>query len=251
MPYDGVRFRTECTLAGKVYGRPFGVDVAFGDPMLDAPDLVVAEDVLGFAGIAPPTLPLYPVETHLSEKLHAYTMPRPRVNSRIKDLPDLALLASSGPLVASRARAAFEQTFTFRGTHPVPGFLPVPPLTWEAPYAALAKEDELAWASLEEAFVAVSRFVDPVLAGSDERVWDPGGCGGRPFVNASKGWQKWWNVSRTARGCDPPWRLSYPPSSHGEIALNLPPTQCHAQILGSSAAWTRLSASTTRRGSSC
>lgn len=114
MPYDGVRFRAECTLAGKIYGRPFGVDVAFGDPMLDAPDLVVAEDVLGFAGIAPPTLPLYPVETHLAEKLHAYTLPRPRVNSRIKDLPDLALLASAGPLVATRVRAAFEQTFTFR-----------------------------------------------------------------------------------------------------------------------------------------
>jgi hypothetical protein len=167
--------RFAAAAAGKIYGRPFGVDVAVGDPMLDAPDLVVAEDVLGFAGIAPPTLPLYPVETHLAEKLHAYTLPRPRVNSRIKDLPDLALLASSGPLVATRVRAAFEQTFTFRGTHPVPAFLPTPPATWAATYAALAKEDELSWASLEEVFVAVSRFVDPVLAGSDERVWDPGG----------------------------------------------------------------------------
>jgi len=33
MQYDGVRFRAECSLAGKVYARPFGVDVAFGDPM--------------------------------------------------------------------------------------------------------------------------------------------------------------------------------------------------------------------------
>lgn len=31
MQYDGLRFRAECKLAGKLYGQPFGVDVAFGD----------------------------------------------------------------------------------------------------------------------------------------------------------------------------------------------------------------------------
>src|SRR5215470_13629231 len=34
MQYEGLRFRAECRLAGKVYGQPFGVDVAFGDPIL-------------------------------------------------------------------------------------------------------------------------------------------------------------------------------------------------------------------------
>ena len=95
MQYDGLRFRAECKLAGKLYGQPFGVDVAFGDPILGEPEVVVAEDVLAFAGIAPPTLRLYPIETHIAEKLHAYTMPRARPNSRVKDLPDLALLASA------------------------------------------------------------------------------------------------------------------------------------------------------------
>jgi nucleotidyltransferase AbiEii toxin of type IV toxin-antitoxin system len=31
MQYDGLRFRAECKLAGKLYGQPFGVDVVFGD----------------------------------------------------------------------------------------------------------------------------------------------------------------------------------------------------------------------------
>jgi hypothetical protein len=53
MQYDGLRFRAECKIAGKLYGQPFGVDVAFGDPMLGEPEAVVAEDVLAFAGIAP------------------------------------------------------------------------------------------------------------------------------------------------------------------------------------------------------
>ena len=53
MQYDGLRFRAQCTLAGKLYGQPFGVDVAFGDPMLGEPEVKVAEDVLAFAGIDP------------------------------------------------------------------------------------------------------------------------------------------------------------------------------------------------------
>jgi hypothetical protein len=34
MRYDGFRFRAECRLAGMIYGRSFGVDVAFGDPLV-------------------------------------------------------------------------------------------------------------------------------------------------------------------------------------------------------------------------
>jgi hypothetical protein len=172
MQYDGLRFRAECRLAGKVYGQPFGVDVAFGDPILGEPEVVVAEDVLAFAGIAPPTLRLYPVPTHIAEKLHAFTMPRSRPNSRVKDLPDLALLAMVQAIDARRLRAALEQTFTFRRTHPLPASVPAPPPAWESPYAAMAREDKLAWASLEEVTEAVQSFLDPVLAGGLEAAWD-------------------------------------------------------------------------------
>jgi len=70
---DGFRYRAECKLAGQIYGQRFGVDVAFADPVLGEPDVVVAEDFLAFAGIEPPKVRLYPVETHLAEKVHAYT----------------------------------------------------------------------------------------------------------------------------------------------------------------------------------
>jgi len=173
MKYDGVRFRAECNLAGKVYGRPFGVDVAFGDPIFGEPEVVVAEDTLGFAGIAPPTLRVYPVETHLAEKLHAYTMPRARPNTRVKDLPDIALIATAGPLESGRLRAAIEQTFDFRGTHDVPASLPAPPDTWRGPYTTLAKEDRLRWATLDQAFQAARAFLDPVLAGLVGGRWEP------------------------------------------------------------------------------
>lgn len=173
MKYDGLRFRAECKLAGKIYGQPFGVDVAFGDPILGEPEVVVAEDVLAFAGIAPPTLRLYPIETHIAEKLHAYTMPRTRPNTRVKDLPDLALLATAQPLDANRLRAALEQTFTFRKTHALPESVPAPIEAWSKPYVTMAREDELQWTTLEEVTAAARTFLDPVLGGDLESAWDP------------------------------------------------------------------------------
>ena len=173
MQYDGLRFHAECKLAGKLYGQPFGVDVAFGDPILGEPEVVVAEDVLAFAGIAPPPLRLYPIETHIAEKLHAYTMPRRRPNSRVKDLPDIALLATAHAVDARRLRAALEQTFTFRKTHPLPAVLPDPLSAWATPYAAMAREDQLVWPTLDDVTSAAKAFLDPVLAGDLDATWDP------------------------------------------------------------------------------
>jgi hypothetical protein len=173
MIYDGLRFRASGRMAGKPYGQPFGVDVGFGDPMLGAPEVVTAEDVLGFAGIAPPTLRIYPIETHIAEKLHAYTLPRKRPNSRVKDLPDLALLASAQSLDAKRVRAALEQTFGFRKTHDLPVTLPEPPATWAAPYAAMVLEDQLNWPTLADVTTAARAMLDPVLAGTLDAIWSP------------------------------------------------------------------------------
>jgi len=173
MQYNGLRFRAEGKLAGKLYGQRFGVDVAFGDPILGDPELMVAEDVLSFAGIPPPTLRLYPIETHIAEKLHAYTMPRKRPSTRVKDLPDLALLATAQTLDAKRLREALDQTFTFRKTHPLATNLPAPLSVWATPYAAMAREDQLAWPTLEDVAGAAQAFLDPVLAGSLDATWLP------------------------------------------------------------------------------
>lgn len=172
MQYQGQRFRAECRLAGKLYGQRFGVNVAFGDPFFGEPDVVTADDALDFAGIAPPSLRLYPIETHIAEKLHAYTIPRKRGNTRVKDLPDIALLAGIRPLQAERLRKALEQTFAHRATHPLPPALPDPPTSWSTPYQAIARENELAWPTLEQVTEVVVRFLNPVLAGGNG-VWHP------------------------------------------------------------------------------
>lgn len=171
--YDGLRFRAECRLAGKLYGAPFGIDVAFGDPIFGEPEIMVAKDVLGFAGIPPPVLRVYPIETHVAEKLHAYTLPRERTNTRVKDLPDIALLATVRALDAGDLRSALEQTFSFRGTHPLPGRIPSPPVEWRASYENTAREDGLAWPTLAAVTAAVQRFLDPLLGSGLEGRWEP------------------------------------------------------------------------------
>jgi len=172
--YGGRRFRVACKLAGKPFGNPFGVDVGFDEPILGEPELVVTEDSLEFIGVPPPQIRLYPLETHIAEKLHAYTLPRPRMNSRVKDLPDLALLASVRTLDGSRVRSALALTFSFRRTHPVPTAFPDPPEAWDRPYAALAREHDLPWPTLREVTAAVRAFLGPVLCGDeDAAVWQP------------------------------------------------------------------------------
>ncbi len=173
MQYDGFRFRAECQLAGAIYGRPFGVDVAFGDPLVGEPELIVSEDFLAFAGVNPPRVRLYPVPSHVAEKLHAFTMPRARPNSRVRDLPDLALLAKTGPIEGAELRLALQRTFEFRRTHPLPPVVPAAPGFWEGPYARLAETDRLEWRALPDVEAAVAAFLDPVLGSGPIGTWDP------------------------------------------------------------------------------
>jgi hypothetical protein len=176
--YGGKRYTVECKLAGKVYGARFGADIVFGGPMQGEPAIVTGDDFLGFAGMEPPRFLVLPAVTHIAEKLHAYTLPRPTANDRFRDLPDLALLATAREsLTCRRISAALVQTFEYRGTHDVPRSVPPPPPAWRDVYAEMASEHELEWKTLEEVFGAVTRFLDPVLAmadGDGDMDWDRG-----------------------------------------------------------------------------
>jgi hypothetical protein len=161
--YEGHRFRAEARLAGKIYGDRFGVDIGFGDILTTAVEVHPSSDLLAFAGIAPTEHRVYPREAHIAEKLHAYTLPRPRENTRIKDLPDIALLATTGAYEASELLEAIEATFAFRGTHAVPPSLPSPPAGWANAYHEVARVDGLQWRDLDAVTSAARAFLDPVL----------------------------------------------------------------------------------------
>lgn len=173
MVYEGRRYRVTAYMAGKIYGAPFGLDAGFGDAIWGEVDTIEGSETLDFCRAPRAHWRLYPRQTHLAEKLHAYTIPRERENTRVKDLPDMALLASTGNFDAVDLYQAFSSTFAFRGTHDLPSMVPEPPQSWSAPYARMAREDGLPWAEIEGLYSAVCAFVEPVLQGS-EGVWDAG-----------------------------------------------------------------------------
>jgi Nucleotidyl transferase AbiEii toxin, Type IV TA system len=170
--YEGQRFRAEARLAGRIYGMPFGVDAAFGDVLTEQPDTIAGSTFLDFVGAQQGIFRIYPRETHIAEKLHAYTMPRARENSRVKDLPDIALLAQTGSFEARRLRDAIEKTFEFRATHQVPLKIQAAPAGWAKVYARMALEDQLSWPMISDVEAAVRRFLEPPLSGF-EGDWSP------------------------------------------------------------------------------
>ncbi len=182
--YEGQRFRVEATLAGKIYGSRFGVDVGFGDRMAHPPDLLSGSVLFDFAGIPPISVRVYAREVHVAEKLHALTLPRVRENTRVKDLPDLALLGTTGAFEGAMLREAIQATFAQRGSHEVPSSIVDPPERWAAPNANMVEENLLRWATLDAVTAAVRAFLDPVLRGEDG-VWDPASWSWRePHRNA-------------------------------------------------------------------
>ena len=172
MMYQGLRFRVQARLAGKRYGGPFGLDAAFAEPMVGEPELLSSSDLLAFAGVEAQPLRVYPLETHIAEKLHAYTVPRRRPNSRVKDLPDLALLARVRTIEAATLRHALDSTFAHRAVHTVPCTVPNAPEAWRAPYERMAQRDGLPWSDLDAVVQAASEFLDPLLAGGSGW-WNP------------------------------------------------------------------------------
>lgn len=80
MVSDGLRFRVQGQLAGKVYAMPFGLDVGFGDIMTAPPETIEGSTFLDFVGAQRARHRVYPRVVHIAEKLHAYTLPRAREN---------------------------------------------------------------------------------------------------------------------------------------------------------------------------
>ncbi|MBX2797019.1 MAG: nucleotidyl transferase AbiEii/AbiGii toxin family protein [Myxococcales bacterium] len=82
--YEGYRYKVKTTLAGKIYVG-FGLDVAFGDPILGEPELLRGTDFFEKYEIPAIAVRTYPVPSHLAEKLHAYTLPLHAAAARLVD----------------------------------------------------------------------------------------------------------------------------------------------------------------------
>jgi hypothetical protein len=161
-PYGGARYPVEARMAGRTFSR-FHVDVGLGDVIIRPAETIECGDWLAFAGIEKPSVRALTVEQQFAEKLHAYTLPRSNMNTRVKDLVDMVLLFESGKLNALATVEAFKLTFERRSTHEIPLSLPAPPADWHVPFDSMASECGIT-KSMAEAFLEVRQFVEETQA---------------------------------------------------------------------------------------
>jgi len=89
----GLRLQMQAWLDGRLF-ESFHLDVGWGDPVVDPPQVLSAPPLLQFAGIAPASVLVYPITQHVAEKVHAYLqVHQGGEGSRVKDLVDMLLIA--------------------------------------------------------------------------------------------------------------------------------------------------------------
>lgn len=186
---SAVRYHVRADLAGRLFEK-FFLDVGFDFPPGWKPETLHGPDLLAFADIEPVAARSLPLELQIAEKVHAYTRgygESGMASTRVKDLVDLALIASASQVVAERLNRALRDTFGRRDRHALPGALPRPPLGWRVPYGRMALDVGLA-VELDRGYELAARLLDPVLSGDlGTAVWEP----------ATRGW-----VARSGRHQD-------------------------------------------------
>lgn len=153
----------------------FHIDLSSGDAVVRPPDSREGSDLLDFADVPHIRVPIYPVPQHLAEKLHAYTLPRTKENTRTKDLVDLLIIASVEMIDGVEMIESLRATFAARKSHQVPTSLPPPERSWVQPFKKLTREAPASpTTDLDEAFNRVQNFWTPVFEGTVEGLrWDP------------------------------------------------------------------------------
>jgi hypothetical protein len=179
-----VRYHATADLAGRRFDD-ITVDISFGGPPGTDREILRGPDLLGFAGIAPAEVPSLPLEQHVAEKVHAYTRAYAggEASTRVKDLVDLVVMASSFSFRAGRLRQALTTTFDERASHPLPAELPPPPDEWRTPYRRMAAEVDLD-SDVTVGYERAKAFLDPILTrmvsndmswNAAQQAWQPGG----------------------------------------------------------------------------
>jgi hypothetical protein len=156
----------------------FHVDVVVGTAMTGAPEPAPPLTSVDIPGLVRPTYRLFPLADHIADKLCAISevhdqggLARP--STRIKDLVDLALIASTQCPQARALRHAVVGGCAHRRS-PVPERFAVPDVAvWRAGYPAKAREATGVVPNYAEAVELVAALLDPVLAGIATGVWDP------------------------------------------------------------------------------
>lgn len=144
------------------------------EPVVE-PAVLALPTALDFAGHATVEIPVLRLEQHAAEKVHAYTRrygAEQRRSSRVKDLVDIALVATTLSVDAALLRPALVSIFERRRTHALPPSLPAPPADWRRGWREIAAPLPNP-PDLGKGHDLAARLVDPVLSGREAGRWSP------------------------------------------------------------------------------
>ncbi len=93
-------------------------------------------------------------------------------STRVKDLVDLALIASEATLDAAKTPGGHRDHLRASASHELPARLPRPPTDWRVPYGRMARTVGLD-PDLDAGFDSAARMLDPILGrAAHNGVWD-------------------------------------------------------------------------------
>jgi hypothetical protein len=171
-PGGGLRFVVVARLGGTELVR-FKVDVSAADVVVGDVESYLSDPVLERLGFGRSRYPVYPVDQHFAEKLHALTLPRDVENTRARDLVDLVWFVRHFTFRSDALAIACIATFERRATHPWPPVIDVPPDSWTRPYGVWRADPDLAEPTPAAAASALRSFLQPVYYGVAGLTWDP------------------------------------------------------------------------------
>ncbi|PCI31287.1 MAG: hypothetical protein COB53_13510 [Elusimicrobia bacterium] len=155
-PYGGARLPMD----GRTFVR-FHIDVGVGDMVLMPLEMTQGRKWLDFAGIPGSKYPTISKEQQFAEKVHAYTLPPDRPNTRVRDIVDIVLLIRGGKMNPTEVRRALKATFDRRKTHDLPEALKRPPESWKERYRSMASECGIS-EEMTDAFDSLSGYISTV-----------------------------------------------------------------------------------------
>jgi hypothetical protein len=155
----------------------FHIDVVVGAAMTGTPDVVAPLTPLNIDGLVRPHYRVLPVPDHLADKLCATidTYPRdgqPASSSRVKDLVDIAIIASTQTISAAKLRTAVVSNAAMRKIR-LPERFEAPAAGWATRYPKVAAETPDTVPDYDTAVSLAGKIFDPILDATATGVWDP------------------------------------------------------------------------------
>jgi len=156
----------------------FHIDVVVGTVMTGIPDIVAPLTPLDIEGLIRPRYRVFPIADHLADKLCAtigsYTRAgQPASSSRVKDLVDIAIIASTQTVQAIALTAAVVSNAAMRKIE-LPERFSVPDVTgWAARYPKVAAEAPGPAPDFATAVKLASQIFDPILYRTAIGAWSP------------------------------------------------------------------------------